>query len=1051
MIISAISKIHFAIISVLSFIFLILFTSFILLQNGIYINDISLQKVKVKQLYIKWDEKINVVVKELNIIEEKRGDSSDIEYKNIIKTIKQILPFVSWFKKIIIEKIYFNKIVGTLKYIEDEKGTLQVATSDFTLKSSLYKSQNILDISIDEFKNRSKNIDIDGHIIFDTHRDLELIALLNIELINNSKLNIYAHSDIKQLSYKIEADRDISSIKNIINMLDINPKIRYWVDDAIEMSSLSLRELYGWAEYENIDKAYLNLYARAVANNLNYTYNEKLAPIISQATDLEFKDGILYIRPQNAYSYNFFLDKSWLKIDFSKKDELLTLYLLFKGQVNSDILYLLNNYKIKLPFTQTKGNVNTNLKLDINLQTLDVTAIGDFKVKESQINYLDLDIDIVDARVFLNNSDIKINNMFAKYADIATSYVDLDFNARESKGKLVFNVEDINLQDSNLTLVKNKKILKATYAISPKGDLLNIDKSTWKYREKILNVESIQIPFDIKTLRAKIPQTLIEVPKLAAASISGDIFFNLKEADLNLNILKFNYNDIEFNKPNSLLKIKYKDNLTTVLSNKPIDLLLNNKNLTVDNLYATFSSSLFKTENLYINFDNIIKSKISSEYNLTSSTGRITLHNIEVKEKNVDEFFKNNKNIKLDIKNKKNKTSISSKDYDFEYIFNDDEWSLTFNSINKITPYSKILKQYSLTNGYFKLQKQENQKKFNFSLNSDYKYKFLATKTDPIKNYSINGEFDNLTNHIHFKINDSVDVDVKENIEIKADNTGINIHEILRFFADNNGTNKSKKSPDIFFDAKDSYIYLGKNRRIISDTINLKYIDDSLSAKLIHKKGSAFFELNNDILHLYGDKFNDEFMDKLFANSKFKNGSLEFYINGSVNEYGGVIYAKDTTILDYKILNNILAFVNTVPSLVTFSLPGYNKNGIAAKSAYIKFNFKDNMYNISDIYLKSKEIDIAGFGEASVERNSINLDLNLKTDLGSSISKIPLIGHILLGKESVSTTLKITGALDNPDVNTQIAKDIAVAPFNIIKRTLMYPFEIFKDDKKKSE
>ena len=79
------------------------------------------------------------------------------------------------------------------------------------------------------------------------------------------------------------------------------------------------------------------------------------------------------------------------------------------------------------------------------------------------------------------------------------------------------------------------------------------------------------------------------------------------------------------------------------------------------------------------------------------------------------------------------------------------------------------------------------------------------------------------------------------------------------------------------------------------------------------------------------------------------------------------------------------------------------------------------------------------------------MDLNLRTDLGSSISKIPLVGHILLGEESVSTSLKITGSLENPDVSTQIAKDIAVAPFNIIKRTLMYPFGLFKDDEKSKE
>lgn len=95
-------------------------------------------------------------------------------------------------------------------------------------------------------------------------------------------------------------------------------------------------------------------------------------------------------------------------------------------------------------------------------------------------------------------------------------------------------------------------------------------------------------------------------------------------------------------------------------------------------------------------------------------------------------------------------------------------------------------------------------------------------------------------------------------------------------------------------------------------------------------------------------------MEKLFSLSKFKGGSMEFYINGLLDEYGGTVNITDTTILDYKILNNILAFVNTVPSLVTFSLPGYNKNGVEAKNTYMNFKFKNDVYKISDIYLKSK-------------------------------------------------------------------------------------------------
>jgi hypothetical protein len=185
-------------------------------------------------------------------------------------------------------------------------------------------------------------------------------------------------------------------------------------------------------------------------------------------------------------------------------------------------------------------------------------------------------------------------------------------------------------------------------------------------------------------------------------------------------------------------------------------------------------------------------------------------------------------------------------------------------------------------------------------------------------------------------------------------------------------------------------------------------------------------------------------MENLFYLSKFKGGTFSFSMNGTLKNYDGIFYIKDTTIVDYKVLNNILAFVNTIPSLVTFSLPGYSSKGLFTNQAYMKFNAKDGALDISDIYLESQEITILGKGVADYLKNSINLELNLKTDLGSSASKIPIVGYILFNEDSISTTLSVTGELTNPTISTLLAKDIIVAPFNIIKRSLLLPYHLLK-------
>ncbi|MDD3505061.1 MAG: hypothetical protein PHX65_00725 [Sulfurimonas sp.] len=393
-IISTISKIHFVLLSALSFIFLLLFSSFILLQNGIYIQNISFQNIKVEKLYIKWDEKITLSAKEISIAKDKSDDNSRIKHQEIFKTIKEILPFTNWLKELEIEKFLFADIVGSVKYIDDKEGYLKLASESFTLKSSLMPNNDFLDIKINELKALDERVKINGNLILNAKKKLTFQTRLNITIDNMTKLDLYAHGDTQKLTYELESNQNIKSIREIVNLFDLDANIKYWVYDAIEMSSLSIESFGGWVEYKNLDKAYLNLHAKATANTLNYTYDQKLAPVNSVKTDLEFKDGVLYIRPKEAYSYGFFLDKSWLKIDFSKKSELLTLHLLFKAQANKDIVSVLDRYEIKLPFVQKKGLVDADLTLEVDLRTLNVQADGNFYAKEAQIEYLGLDIDI---------------------------------------------------------------------------------------------------------------------------------------------------------------------------------------------------------------------------------------------------------------------------------------------------------------------------------------------------------------------------------------------------------------------------------------------------------------------------------------------------------------------------------------------------------------------------------------------------------------------------------------------------------------------------------
>ena len=230
---------------------------------------------------------------------------------------------------------------------------------------------------------------------------------------------------------------------------------------------------------------------------------------------------------------------------------------------------------------------------------------------------------------------------------------------------------------------------------------------------------------------------------------------------------------------------------------------------------------------------------------------------------------------------------------------------------------------------------------------------------------------------------------------------------------------------------------------MLADTLNAQYFNSEVTAQLKYKQGKAGFNLNRyGIFYLYGSNFNDSFMEKLFATSKFSKGALSFTFNGAFDDFSGIIEIENTILKEYKALNNVFAFVNTVPSLVTFSVPDYSQKGLHVENMYVGFTAKKGLYDLSDLSLTSKEIKIDGKGSMNLNVDTLDLDLNLKTDLGSKASKIPIVGYILFGKKSISTSLKVTGSIYDPSVSTTVAKDIITAPLNIIKRTLLLPVEL---------
>lgn len=1013
---------------------------FLLLQNGIFIQEAKFSTLSFNGLYIKIDEKIEISIKNITIFDSNETKKTAINYKNIQSYLKSISHTTEWFQSITVENLTYKDINASFHFKEGKDSFFIANSNDINISSSIFLNENSIHLKINHFTDRTRDISIRGNLYFNA-KEIAIYSKLNFNIANEAKLTLFSFADTKKLFYKIKSHTDLKKFQHIIQLANLPKAVNFWVYDAIDMSSISIESFYGFLKYDKMDEAIKNVHIKIDIKNLNYTYNLNLDAIHTKHTLLEFKEGILYIFPKEAYSYGNFLGKSWIKIDFTKKEELLTLHLLFNAMLNKDILKILEAYKIKLPFLQKSGIVNTDLTIEIGLRNIDIDAKGTFTTKKANFDYLGLNIDIFDAVIKVDNYDVSIKNMYAKYQDIAKVYVDLNYNAKHSKGKILFRVEDIAL--AGVTNVKIEDPLTAVYNITPNGDFIDIAESEWQYKGELIKIDDVRISLDLNKFLLTIPATFVTLPNITTAFVSGSVHLKTLLSNLKLDILTFHYDGVEFTQSNTPINIQYIDNKMIFSSDDTIHFSLTGSKYKINNLYAILEDKEVSLKHTEIEIGKYITTKIYAKYNIKTKKSHVSLSKFILKDPNSNKILYTKKKILIGITNSDNSIKLDSKEIGASFSAQDTGWCLKINSLNRIVNNSPFLKKFHISKGNFTLYKNKNDKYTRFKSNIVYPFKILVSNGIPVDNYSLKGKI--YKEKVYVTLNDTLNIEVKDTIDVALNHSVVNIFEAIRMSQNIENTATQSKPLDISLTTKESYIYVDEHRKILYDALTLKFQNKVFLANLEYKGAQAGVKLKDKKFNLFGKNFNDKFMNELFSLSKFNSGSLDFAIEGSLNNYKGVLYINKTNIKEYKMLNNILAFVNTVPSLITFSVPGYSNKGLFIDNAYLKFSAQNNIFNLSDIYLHSKEIDILGKGSVDFNTDKMDITLNLKTDLGSSLSQVPVVGYLILDGDRLSTTLSIKGDISNPEIKSDIAKEVIVAPLNIIKRTLSLPFKLIKD------
>ena len=266
-------------------------------------------------------------------------------------------------------------------------------------------------------------------------------------------------------------------------------------------------------------------------------------------------------------------------------------------------------------------------------------------------------------------------------------------------------------------------------------------------------------------------------------------------------------------------------------------------------------------------------------------------------------------------------------------------------------------------------------------------------------------------------------------------------------------------------DDKNSFDLASNNEIIKIGGANVGVILQDSNKTLMFDK--LELDLNKDILNLTASRFDanlrlfyssediklefknlkEQNINEFLQKQAVQNGIFNLSINGSSLEYfDGEFNFKDTFVKDLKGINQLVSFIDTVPSLLMFKSPTFNQKGLSLHEGKILFNRKKDLFNVSAINLNGDSVDIYGLGYVNLRLKNINIDLELKTlkSASEAISKVPILNYVILGKNQViSTNLKMDGELENPKFHTQILSDTLKTPFNLIKNILQLPANLF--------
>ncbi len=1021
--------------------------SYALLSYGISIPRISLPNFKVEQLYIKLDKKLSLHAKQIDV-----SLSNNTSNEFFLLKIPRLLPIIDSarqnFDSLIIDTLNIDEQKVTFSYMSGPKtpeaNCLTFCNQD--VNTSIYFNfyDDYLALKMEGIRHKSTGASLKSQSILNFNTNTTYSSS-ELSLPDQTKLNVYTKGDGNALIFTASSTvfTDLSPVVSIFNL---SKGLEKWIVDYNKAKSYQLVQAKGVYQYNNPKSIIDTLYLHAHETDLNYTFNPKLFPISTPFTDVYFAQNTLTIDPRSsAYNKHLLDDASLVKIDFNAKQAMLKLDLKLDTTIDADIVAIVNAYDIPLPLLQEGGTTQARVKVNINLATEKASATGQFFIKDSDLILNGVRYKLKNASARLHKRILSIDNTYLEYKDILKATLNGQMDLNSLTGDFFFDIEDITLalsQDSALHLHDKNKRLHLSF--DRNAQYYHVPSAQWKFNDQTIFMQKnsfiTPVKFDSKV---QVKDLKLTIENIANAELNGivDIPRAFTKLDMNLSNIAYHNTDLNVTSATDIPASVYYDNNKTDIQT------LSTTSLNINNVKVNILPTTMRIYNGYLDL-NSTQLEINSELFSQVST------HYELGKKNIDLTLKNSilssaellllpEPVRFSYAQEKSGHSLAIKSLDFKAHYSDEGiFELSIDDFSKLYPYSKVLQTYDIKEGSAQLTFLD--KNIGIDLHFINFVPLLSKDGKDITTYDIKGHYQDDIAQV--RINNKIDFIYYKKGKFLAKNIDFNLFPIKNYLQLINTKNKKSKL-ELLIKTTNCNVRLGDSgRKILADSIKIKIDNENINAQLIHDKGTVLFQSENDDFTMYGQKLNDKFLSELVKFSTFKDGTLSLAISGNYQNFKGAFKVDNTIIKDYTVINNTLAFFNTIPSLVTFSVPGYSKKGLKADEMYANFEVNESILHLKDTKISSKELTITAKGSSDLNAETIDMLMEVKTDLGSSAKDIPLIGYLIFGEDSVSTTVRVHGDLKDPKVENSLVKSVIVAPFNIIKRTLTLPFLPFMDD-----